>query len=156
MSCEGKEQTILFETYKLHTELAEKVASLREGLNKLYSGMVTAIVGASVLLHREAPDAVTVLVLPLLGALVSIAWMLSLLSVTGRLIAKNQTLRTLEVELPFHFLRQENNEFEKLRFVFRRKWTSLLIPFAFLILCIVWLLFLVKSGLNNNCSAGTT
>ena len=153
MNCEGKERTILFETYKLHTELAEQVASLREGLNKLYSGMVTAIVGASVLIHRATPDAVSVLVLPILGAIVSIGWMLSLLSVTGRLIAKSRTLRGLEAELPFDFLCQEKKEFKKLRFVFRRKWTGLLMPFTFFILCIISLIFLC---LNDNCSAGTT
>ena len=50
------EKNLLFETYKLHAELAERVASLREGLNKLYSGMVTGIVAASVVLHRLVPD----------------------------------------------------------------------------------------------------
>ena len=76
---------MLFETYKLHTELAERVASLREGLNKLYSGMVTSIVAASVLLHRLLPDAEAVWVLPVLGIVVSLSWMFSFQSVTGRL-----------------------------------------------------------------------
>ena len=49
----------LFEMYKLHVELAEQAASLREGLNKLYSGLVAGIVAASVLMHRFVPDAAT-------------------------------------------------------------------------------------------------
>lgn len=73
---------LLFETYKLYTELAERVASLREDFNKFYSGMVTSIVAASVVLHRLVPDAETVWVLPTLGILVSLAWIFSLHSVT--------------------------------------------------------------------------
>ena len=79
---------VLFETYKLHAELAERVAALREGVSKLYSGMVTGIVAASVLLHRLVPDAETIWILPTLGIVVSLSWMLSLLSVTGRLSRK--------------------------------------------------------------------
>ena len=83
---------LLFEMYKLHAELAEQAASLREGLNKLYSGMVTSIVAASVLLHRVAPDTESVWVLPTLGIVVSLSWILSLHSVTGRLSARHAVL----------------------------------------------------------------
>ena len=137
----AKDRELLFETYKLHAELAERVASLRESLNKLYSGMVASIVAASVLLHRLAPDAGEIWVLPILGIVVSLAWMFSLHSVTGRLSAKHQVLVSLEKSLPFNFLDRENKEFDKCRFV-RRKHTGLLMPVAFLILCLVWLGFL--------------
>ena len=63
---------LLFEMYKLHAALAEQAASHREGLNKLYSGMVTSVVAASVLLDRVAPDTEMVWVLPTLGILVSL------------------------------------------------------------------------------------
>ena len=138
----AEDSHLLFETYKLHAELAEKAASLREGLNKLYSGMVTSIIAASVLLHRVVPDAETVWVLPTMGIVVSLSWMLSLHSVTGRLSAKRTVLATLEAKLPFSFLCQEDEEFNKRRFV-RRKWTGLAMPGAFLILCAVWLSMLV-------------
>ena len=133
---------LLFETYKLHAELAEQAASLRENLNKLYSGMVTGIVAASVIMHRLVPETETVWVLPTLGIVVSLSWMLSLHSVTGRLSAKHTVLVALEARLPFDFLRRENEEFDKHRFV-RRKWTGLVMPWAFLILCAAWLAVLV-------------
>ena len=138
----AEDRELLFETYKLHAELAERVAALREGLNKLYSGMVAGIVAASVLLHRLVPDAEATWVLPILGIVVSLSWMFSVHSVTGRLSAKHHVLVSLEENLPFNFLDRENKEFDKYR-VFRRKHTELLMPGAFLILCLIWLGFLL-------------
>lgn len=135
------EKHMLFETYKLHCELAERVASLRENLNKLYSGMVTSIVAASVLLYRLVPNADTTWILPALGILVSLSWMFSLHSITGRLSAKHNVLVSLEKELPFNFLDRESDEFNKSR-ILRRKYTGLVMPGAFLVLCIAWLVFL--------------
>lgn len=132
---------LLFETYKLHAELTERVAALREGLNKLYSGMVAGIVAASVLLHRLAPNAETTWVLPILGVIVSLSWMFALHSVTGRLSAKHNVLVSLEKNLPFNFLDRESKEFDERHFV-RRRYTELLMPGAFLVLCIAWLVFL--------------
>ena len=136
---------ILFETYKIHAELGERVASLREGVNKLYTGMVTGIVTASVLLHRLVPDSATVWVLPTLGIVVALSWMLSLYSVTGRLSAKHAVLVALEAELPFDFLVREEAEFKKSRFL-RRSRTGLAMPGTFLALCVAWLAFLVLSN----------
>ena len=133
---------MLFETYKLHTELAERVASLREGLNKLYSGMVTSIVAASVLLHRVFPDAEAAWVLPVLGIVVSLSWMFSFHSVTGRLAAKHDVLLVLEEKLPFDFLERENHRFNKGGFL-RRKYSGLVMPSAFLVLCGAWLAVLL-------------
>ena len=138
-----EERNLLFETYKLHAELAEQAASTREGLNKLYSGMVAGVVAASVLLHRIAPDTETVWVLPTLGIVVSISWMLSLHSVTGRLSAKHAVLLALEAKLPFGFLCREDEEFNKRCFI-RRKWTGLAMPSAFLVLCVAWLTVLCR------------
>ena len=138
---------MLLEIYKLHTELAERVASAREGVTKLFAGIVTSIVAASVLLHRTVPDAVASWVLPTLGILVSLSWMFALHSVTGRLSAKHEVLVALEEKLPFQFLKQENEKFDERRFV-RRRYTGLLMPGAFLALCVVWLavLFLERCG----------
>jgi len=135
----------LFEIYRLHTELAEQVSSSREGLNKLYSGMVTSIVAASVLLHRLAPDAGTVWALPVLGILVSLSWIFSLRSVTARLSAKHAVLLELEADLPFAFLKRENATFTKSG-VARRRRTSLVMPAAFLVFCSLWLLVLLCSS----------
>lgn len=136
---------LLFETYKLHAELTERVAALREGLNKLYSSMVAGIVAASVLLHRLAPNAETTWVLPVLGVVVSLSWMFALHSVAGRLAAKHNVLVSLEKNLPFNFLERENKEFNDRHFV-RRRYSELLMPGAFLILCIAWLAFLSTTG----------
>ncbi len=54
------DSTTLFGMYTLHAELAEQASSSRENLIKLYSGMVTFIVAASVLLHRVAAGSDTV------------------------------------------------------------------------------------------------
>ena len=129
---------IQFKTYKLHAELAERAASLRENLNKLHSGMVIGIVAASVIVHRLVPETEMAWALPALGIVVSISWILSLHSVTGRLSAKHTVLVALEEKLPFDFLRRENEEFNKQGFI-RRKWTGQVMPWLFLILCIALL-----------------
>lgn len=132
-----------FETYKLHAELAERVASLREGMNKLYSGMVSGIVAASVVLHRIAPDAGTVWVLAVLGIVVSLSWLLSVWSVSGRLSAKGETLRAMEAKLPFQFLIEEKRRFDN-QWSLRRKWSLSIIPWLFLALCVLWLFVLCQ------------
>ena len=146
MTAEEHGSGTLFGIYKLHAELAEQVSTSRESLNKLYSGMVTSIVAASVLLHRLAPDSDAVWVLPVLGILVSLSWMLSLRSVTGRLSAKHAVLLKLEAELPFAFLKRENAEFEKLGIV-RRKRSGLLMPAAFMFVCGTWVIMLIVRNL---------
>ena len=138
MTAEKHDPETLLAIYRLHAELAEQASASRESLNKLYSGMVTAIVAGSVLLHRLAPDSDTMWVLPVLGIAVSLSWMMSLRSMTGRLSAKHAVLLNLESELPFEFLKRENAEFENLGFV-RRKWSGLLMPVAFLVICGAWL-----------------
>ena len=132
---------LLFDTYKLHAELAESVASTREGVNKLYTGIVVSIVAASVLLHRLVPNTETIWVLPVLGVVVSLSWMLSLHSITGKLCAKHDVLLILERELPFQFLERESVEFEKGGFL-RRRYTGMIMPSAFLALCAAWFGFL--------------
>ena len=139
MSADDK--NLLFDAYKLHAELAERVASIREGLNKLYTGMVATAIAASVFLYRFIPNSEVFWVLPVLGILLSLSWIFSLFSVTGRLSAKHKVLVSLEQELPFNFLEREKQEFDSYRFI-RRKHTALIMPGAFLILSIWWLVVL--------------
>ncbi len=136
MSSDG--ENLLFETYKLHAELAERAASLREDLNKLYTGMVTAIIAATVLLQRLGNNVDAQLLMPILGILASLCWMLSLHSLTGRLTAKQKVLVALEAELPFAFLERENDEFNQSCYL-RRKYTARLMPAAFIGVCVIWL-----------------
>ena len=137
MSSNG--ENLLFETYKLHAELAERAASLREDINKLYTGMVTAIIAATVLLQRLGANGDTQLLMPIVAILASLCWMLSLHSLTGRLTAKQKVLVTLEAELPFAFLKRENDEFNQSCYL-RRKHTAWLMPAAFLGTCFIWLI----------------
>ena len=140
---------LMFETYKLHAKLAESAASSRESLNKIYAGLVASIVAASVLLHRVVPDSGTTWVLPVLGIVVSVSWMFSLHSVTGRLSAKHDVLVILENELPFKFYELESQKFEENRFL-KRKYTGLVMPCTFLALCVGWLVFL---AIGQSCLA---
>lgn len=133
-----------FEIYKLHAEFADRAARMREGLNKLYSGVVVSIIVATVLLHRLVPDADAVWSLPVLGAIVALSWLASLHSITGRLIAKQAVLQDLETEMPFPFFTREEAEFNKLK-VFRRKWSGLVMPLGLFATCVVWLIWLCFS-----------
>lgn len=139
---------LLFETYKLHAELADRLSSEREGLNKLHSGLVTSIIAASILLHRFAPDEKTIwiFVFSILGIFISISWALALYSMTGKMNAKHNVLVRLEQHLPFTFFEQENLLFEKEGYL-RRKYSVLLMPFAFLIFSLFWTLLLVLEKL---------
>jgi len=156
---ESDKESTLLEIYKLHADLAEQAAASREGLNKLYTGMVSSIIAASVLIQRVAPEAEAMWMLPVLGMVVSICWLMSIHSMTGRLSAKQAVLVELEAKLPFEFLRRENEEFEKRAFV-RRKWTGAAMPGLFLAICVAWLLVLTEkeapSGPNESSTENAT
>lgn len=136
------DRQLLFETYKLHAELAQRVDESREGLNKIYSGMVSGIVVASVLLQRFVPDSETTWLFPALGLVISLSWMLSLKSVTDKLLAKHDVLLELEKKIPFNFFTQQHHKFVKKGFL-RRKDSGKIMPTAFLLFCVVWLLILL-------------
>lgn len=141
MSTQSNHDQTLFETYKLHAELAEQVATQREGLNKLYSGMFISLVAASILIYRVAPGTDMMWALPALGILTSLAWIFSIYSVTGRLSAKHTVLLHLEEKLPFKFLTQEQVAFKSHCFI-NRKYSAMLMPEVLLVLCAAWLLIL--------------
>lgn len=73
------------------------------------------------------------------------SWMLSLHSVTGRLSAKHAMLVALEANLPFDFLVRETAEFNRGGF-WRRSRTGSVMPAAFLLLCVPWLVFLLVAN----------
>ena len=131
-------QRTLFDVYKLHAELAERVAALREGVNRLHSAIVASIVAASVLLERVESGPRIAWFLPVLAIVVCLSWIVSLSSVTGRLTAKSEVLKELEMELSFNFLQREEEKFKEGRFL-RRKWSGFLIPVMFIVLCLGWI-----------------
>ena len=136
-----------FETYKLHTELAERVASLREDLSKIYSGVVAGVVAGAILVHRltsTPDDGVPVFdwmcVFPILGIALSVSWVLSVLSITSRLAAKHRALRNLECRLNIDFFEQEEKEFAH-GFSITRQISALAMPLIFLVSCLAWLVW---------------
>lgn len=139
-----------FEIYKLHTELAERVASLREDVSKVHSGIVAGIVAAAVLFHKLMPslsdDGASFLdwiwVFPSLGSVISLSWVLSILSITKRLEAKYEVLREFECKLKINFLGREQQEFRR-RQSFRRQFSALLLPGFSFALCVIWLIRLI-------------
>ncbi|WP_419856630.1 RipA family octameric membrane protein [Candidatus Palauibacter irciniicola] len=136
------ERELLFETYKLHTELAERVASLREDVNKLYVSMTSGVIAASVLLQKLVQDGEATWVLPVLGVTVTVSWMSSLHSVTGRLSGKHHALVELESKLGINFFTREREEFERGRFL-KRKHTALVLPGTFFLVCVGWLVVMI-------------
>ena len=134
-----------FEIYKVHAELAEQVAGHREGLHKMYSGMVAAIVSASILMERFVPETQMAWALPVLGLVVSISWLLSIYSITARLAAKHDVLVELEKRLPFDFFVREESAFKQ-RGSLARKRSSLIMPWCFVVMCILWIAYLLCFG----------
>ena len=126
----------LLEIYKLHVDLAERAASLREEFTKLYTGMVSAIIAAGVLLERFGPGSELAWTLPVLGMAVSVSWLTSFWSVTARLSAKQRTLVELEQQMPFAFLERENRAFRP--WILRRKVTGSALPLLFFAVCGYW------------------
>ena len=140
-------QGIVFETYKLHAELAERLASLREDVNKLHSGMVTGVVAATVIINRLTPQQGSspelAWVLPVLGIVVSVSWVMSFLSMNAKLTAKHDVLVALEAQMPFDFFQQEKCAYfrgNSLKRFFTRKYIALIMPVLFAVLCSVILL----------------
>lgn len=150
-----------FEIYKLHTELAERVASLREDLNKIYSGMAAGVVAAAILVHRLTSTVVSqgtatvqqqvqkdvavfdwMCAFAGLGIVLSLSWVLSILSVTSRLAAKHRALKNLECQLKIDFLEQEAKQFAR-GFSIRRQLSALAMPVIFLASCVIWLVWLI-------------
>ena len=93
---------------------------------------------AGVLLHRLKPEGRTELswVLPALGAVVSLTWLLSFLSATARLNAKHKVFIELEQDIPSAFFSRESEAFRPR--VLRRKITGTLMPALFLAICLAW------------------
>ncbi len=130
----------LFEIYKLHSELAQRIDEVREGLNKAYSSMVISIVAASILFYRLFPSVDYISLLPLLGALLSLSWAFSFHSVTKKLTAKHIVLLEIECKLPFQFFKRENNHYKSQKFL-RRKYTGQILPAGFFLVSILMLFY---------------
>ena len=89
MGTETIDQDRLLEIYKVHAELAERVAALRESTNRVYASTAGGVLAASVLLYRSSvaspddPLPMAMALLPLAGVMVSVSWGGSVLSITS-------------------------------------------------------------------------
>ena len=137
------------EIYKLHAELAERVSASRENLPNVYSRMVVSVIGISIIIYRFAPGLeIFIKIMPYLVIIVCASWILSSISITGRLGAKFQTLIEIEECLSFDFIRRENQKFEERRYI-RRKYTGLILPVILIICCFIF------SYIQNKCEIGS-
>lgn len=142
----------MFEIYKLHADLAERIASSRLNLNKTYTALITSVVAVYMLLSRFNLEEQYIyssdtnfpvkIALPVVGLLVSISWLMSIWNITGHLRAKNETLRELEADLPFRFLETELNKFEK-KWRPRNSTSSMIMPISFVLICTVWIVTVI-------------
>ena len=63
----------------------------------------------------------------------------------GMLTGRTAVLLQLESSLPFGFFEKEKAEFDKHPDILKRKWSVLLMPTMFLVICGVWLGALICS-----------
>jgi len=101
-------QNELLELYKLHAELADRVSGRREAANRLYVGVLTAILVLPAVLMRfgGVPDGIYIAI-GVLGMLLSVAWFIVIRSYrqlnTGKFLALNE----LEEQLAYPLFQKE-------------------------------------------------
>lgn len=101
-------QNELLELYKLHAELADRVSGRREAANRLYVGVLTAILifPAALMRFGGAPNGIYIAI-GALGMLLSVAWFIVIRSYrqlnTGKFLALNE----LEKQLAYPFYQKE-------------------------------------------------
>lgn len=105
---ENKNNSILLDIYKLHSELADKVSQRREGANRLYASLVTFVILAICAgLRLTDISRVTFIFVAILGAWLSLSWYLVIRSYKKLNAGKFQVLMELEDELPYQFFQHE-------------------------------------------------
>ena len=105
------EQKELLEIYKLHAELSDRVSQRREGANKLYVSLITALIGGVIVLIRFGGDDLpveTVFVLVgVFGLFLNISWILVIHSYRQLNSGKFKALREIEEKLAYPFFTKE-------------------------------------------------
>jgi len=101
----------LLEIYRLHAELADRVSQRREGANRLYVGLLMALVVFLAALLRLTPgslpgDAITIAAC-LMGAALSASWWLVIRSYRKLNTGKLKALQELERRLAYAFFARE-------------------------------------------------
>ena len=131
----------LLEIYKLHVEMTDRISQRREGANRLFVALISAIIMFSAMMLRSCPGAIpirpVVIILSLTGLLLVFTWTVVIMSYRQLNSGKFQTLHELEQKLPFPFYAKEWNYLEKGRAW--RKYMKLtvveiFVPIAFVVL----------------------
>ena len=101
----------LLEIYKLHAELADRVSQRREGVNRLYVSLLTAILVLLAAFLRYGAGAIPVKAIltagGVLGALLSASWYIVIRSYRQLNSGKFDALHELEEKLAYPFFKRE-------------------------------------------------
>ena len=101
----------LLEIYKLHAELADRVSQRREGANRLYVSLLTAILVLLAAFLRYGAGAIPVKAIltagGVLGALLSASWYIVIRSYRQLNAGKFDALHELEEKLAYPFFKRE-------------------------------------------------
>ena len=101
------DQTQLFEIYKLHAELADRISQRREGANRLYVSLQVGLVVFLAALLRfgsgDTPEALVIGIVGGFGALLSASWFVVIRSYQQLNMEKFRVLHDLEKQLPYQF-----------------------------------------------------
>ena len=108
---DAAEQKELLEIYKLHSELADRVSQRREGANKLYASLITALIGGVIVLIRfggnDLPVGPVFILVGIFGSFLSISWVLVILSYRQLNTGKLKALQEIEKKLVYPFFTKE-------------------------------------------------
>ena len=133
------DQNTLLEIYKLHADLADRVSQRREGANRLFVSMHTALVVFLAALLRfgfgEAPSLLVLGGVGGIGIILVVAWVIGIRSYKQLNREKFRVLQDLERQLPFQFFINEWDPKEGVGVKSNRYWkltnVETLVPIAF-------------------------
>lgn len=101
----------LFEIYRLHAELADRVSQRREGANRLYVSLLLALVLFLAALFRfgtgELPVEIATILVGVMGAALSGSWWIVIRSYRQLNTGKLDVLHELEEHLSYQFFKRE-------------------------------------------------
>lgn len=101
----------MLEIYKIHVEMADRVSQRREGANRLFVTLISAIIVLSAMMLRFGPGSLPIrpvlTILSLTGLLLVFAWIVVIMSYRQLNSGKFKTLHDLEQQLPFSFYATE-------------------------------------------------
>jgi len=103
------ERSELLEIYRLHAELADRVSLRREGANRLYVSLLVALVVFLSALLRLTPGGLPAVPVAacLMGAVLSVSWLLVIRSYRQLNTGKLKALHELESRLGYAFYTRE-------------------------------------------------